>query len=214
MLIPCVEGVKVKINSRNHARKLRPIAKKEVLDPSEVARIEEVLTRVGKRVQLAAKMGVAESRISEYKAGKRRPTAEGWLALGRLALEFGLPDPFFFWHQARVDRQSLRLMANKITEDESHLTGDTIAIPRFRETERGREEAGPPVPLPLEFIPSPATTICLYVDDRSFGVVDAPRGLIILDTCILGAADVRPLQDHVVMVSYEPESQHTIGRKG
>jgi hypothetical protein len=66
----------------------------------------------------------------------------------------------------------------------------------------------------LEFVPNPGTTICLDISDESFGVVDAPHGLIILDTCVLGTADVRALDGRVVMVRYEPESPSVLNKRG
>jgi len=199
---------------RNSPRKVKVPPKQEVESTSEITRIKEVLAKVGKRVELAARLGVSESRISEFIAHKRLPTPEAWIKLGKLALDHALPDPFFFWAQAGIDRQTLESMADKAIEERLALAGKTFPISRFRETETGREEAGPPVPLPVEFVPSPRTTICLYVDEKSFSVVDAPRGLIILDTRILGTEDVRGLDGQVVMLRYDAKSPDVPFRTG
>jgi transcriptional regulator with XRE-family HTH domain len=170
-----------------------------------VPRIEEVLAKVGKRVELAARLGLSESRISEYIAGKRVPTSDAWLKLGRLALEYGLPDPFFFWSQAGLDPQTLRSMNAKVFEEQRSLMGETVPIPRFRATEQGREEAGPPVPLPKECIPNPSATICLSVrdDEQSAAIIDAPRGLFILDTSMEGTDRLENLWDRVIAIHFD-----------
>jgi transcriptional regulator with XRE-family HTH domain len=169
-----------------------------------------------RRVELAARIGVSESRISEYVAGGRKPTAEGWVALGKLALELGLPDPFYFWAHAGLDADSLQLMAGKIIEGRYRFAGETVPIRRVRETERGREEAGPPVPLPIEFVPNPLTTLCLSVDEKSSATGDSPRGLIILDVSVEGAENLAALWGHVVALNYAPEhgASYSPQRKG
>lgn len=174
------------------------------LSGTPIDRIKEVLAKVGKPVQLAAAIGVSESRIYEYMAGKRQPTPEGWLALGRLALEYGLLDPFYFWARAGVDTQALRSMAAKVQKKQYEIAGATVPVPRFRPTESGMEEAGTPVPLPTEFLPSPATTICISVDKRSPSVGNSPRGLILLDTSVEGDRWRDDLSGKVVMLDYRP----------
>jgi hypothetical protein len=164
-----------------------------------------LIDKVGTHAKLADSLGVSDSRIPEWIAGKRLPPADAMIALGRLALEHALPDPFFFWAQAGVDAQVLQSMADKVLEERYRFAGETIPVLRFRDTKKGREDAGAPVPLPAEFVPNPRTTICLSVDEMSSGVVDAPGGLYILDISIAGTTDVRSLHRQVVLVRYTPE---------
>jgi transcriptional regulator with XRE-family HTH domain len=198
---------------RKDSKTGKPLSKRQSEAGADFARIQEFLKRTGKRVELAAKLGVSESRISEYVSGKRNPTAEGWIALGKLALEYGLSNPFFFWAQASIDPQTLRSMADRIVEGQRRLMGETVPVPRFWETESGRKESGPPVPLPTEFMPNPESTICLLVDQRSDGIVDSPRGLVILDTSCQGVDDLEPLWDRVVVLRYAPTGER-LAEKG
>ncbi len=153
-----------------------------------------------KPAELARKLQVSDSRIPEWMAGKRLPSPDTLIKLGKLALEYKVPDPFFFWALAGHDAQTLRSMATNVVEDWYRAAGETVAIPRFRETKDGREEAGPPVSLPAEFVPNRLATICLLVDDKSTGITHAPNGLFILDTSVEGAEDLSHLWERVVMV--------------
>lgn len=171
----------------------------------EIARIKEVLAKEGeRRVRLAEKLDVSESRISEYLGGRRSPTREGWIILGKLALKHRLDDPFYFWEKAGIDRESLAWMAGEIRQPV--VEGKPAPIPRFREVAGGREEAGPPIELPLELVPDPSRTICLCVDENSIDAEGAPGGLYILDTFMRGTADIRACGKKVIMVRYAPES--------
>ena len=202
-ILPQVIGVKQKMKAPKQNRRA---TNADPPSPTPIDRIKEVLAKIGRPVQLAAAIGVSESRIYEYTAGKRQPTPEGWLALGKLALNYGLPDPFFFWARAGVDRQSLESMANKIIEGRSGplVKGEIIRVPRFRYTERGREEAGAPVPFAAEFVPDPANMICVIADEKSTALLDCPRGAILLDTSCEGTETLQALWNHVVLVERIP----------
>lgn len=162
--------------------------------------LKDGLDRVGKQSELAKLIGASESRIPEWMKGDRLPSPDTLINLGRLALERGWPDPFFFWALAGIDTQTLRSMADKVQKRQYELVGETVPISRFRYTEKGREEAGPPVPLPAEFIPNPEQTICLLIDEDSSGVASAPRGALILDISIDGTRNVVAYQERVVAV--------------
>jgi hypothetical protein len=151
-------------------------------------------------------------------AGKRKPTPEGWIMLGKLALEYGLADPFYFWAQAGVDRQALESMANKIIEGRSApmTEGETVRFPEFRETLQGREEAGPLIALSARFVPRPLSTIGLSVDEKATAVVNSPKGVFLVDTSIEGTDDLSALWGCVIVLrfpgtAYLPEGVY-IGR--
>ncbi len=162
------------------------------------------LLKVMTSARLSRLIGVADSRIPEWRRGLRLPSPDTLIKLGRVALEHKLADPFFFWALAGVDTEGLRLMADSVQKRQYELAGPTVPIPRFRETLSGREEIGPPIPLPTEFIPSPETTICSLISQQSLDVVDAPKGLFIVDTSVERAENLRDLWDRVVMIRFYP----------
>jgi transcriptional regulator with XRE-family HTH domain len=175
-----------------------------------INRLRTILGRMS-GAELARRLGVSDSRIPEWNAGRRLPSPDTLIKLGKFALELKLDDPFFFWALAGVDTHTLRLMADETVKWEYGIAGSTVPIRRFEETETGRVEVGPPVSLPAEFIPNPVETICVLVSgEPSAGqplsiVREAPRGLFILDTSVEGTEDLRPLWGKVVMLHYTAE---------
>jgi hypothetical protein len=155
---------------------------------------------------LAKLVDASDSRIPEWRAGKRLPSPDTLIKLGKVALEYKLPDPFFFWALAGVDTETLRLMAHKVQERRDQLTGPTVPISRFRETSQGREEAGPPIPLPSEFIPNPDSTVCFVVDKDASAVLDSPHAIFILDETDKNASNLLPFWGKVVFAEYDAES--------
>jgi transcriptional regulator with XRE-family HTH domain len=178
-----------------------------------IDRLEAVLQKM-KSAELARLLGVSDSRIPEWRRGRRLPPPDTLIKLGKLALERGLGDPFFFWALAGVDTQTLRRMAGNVHEEQYRTAGPTVPVPRFRYTESGREEAGPPVPLPAEFIPNVPRTICVLVDRASTAFIRAPSGLFILDTSLEGTQDLRALWDRVVIVGYAPRGPYPEWKEG
>ncbi len=183
-----------------------PATKKAPVNAETVARVKELLDMFGRRVRLAAAVDQNESRISEWLSGKRAPTPGDWIRLGKLALEYGLAEPFFFWEQAGIDSQTVMSMAGKIVKGQYELVGNTVPVRRFRFTEQGREEAGPPIPLPAEFIPNPASTVCIVTDDKATGVVDSPGAVFILDESEKDAPDLTPFWRQVVFARFDAEA--------
>ena len=147
-------------------------------------------------------LGVPQSRISEYLAGKR-PTAEMCVRLAKLA---PYPDNLWFLEQAGLKRDDILSAATKIMEGRSAppVEGEIVRVPRFRVTEHGREEAGPPIPLPTQCVPHPLATICLCLDEKSPRIGESPRGLILLDTSIEGTKWRDEFSGRVVMLDYMP----------
>jgi transcriptional regulator with XRE-family HTH domain len=160
------------------------------------------------QAELARALGITEQSVSGWKRGEATPSAEAFYRLGSLATRS--EDTIWFWKQAGLDDEKLLAAARKValeTLKDPELfiqEGKVVLIPRYRETDKGREEAGPPVPLPAECIPNAASTICFVVDNQSLGVVDAPRGIFIVDTSIEGTENLRDLQNKVVLLYYKP----------
>jgi transcriptional regulator with XRE-family HTH domain len=151
--------------------------------------------------ELARKIGASPSRTSEWLAGTRSPSSDALWKLGKLA---PFPQNVRFWELAGLTKEDILAAAQAIGE--SRLTrpkeGDMVLVPRFRETEHGREEAGPAVPLPSEFVPNPLVTIFLLVDEKSTAMRHSPHGLFIVDTSFEGAEDLSRLWGHVVLVQF------------
>lgn len=164
--------------------------------------LKEGLENVGTQTALAKLIRASESRIPEWMKGDRLPSPDTLINLGKLALERGWSDPFFFWALAGVDTHILRLMADKVQKKQYELAGETVPIPCFRETTDGREEAGPPVSLPVRFLPHPDLTVCLLVDERATAIVNSPQGLFIIDASVEGAEDLSALWGHVVALRF------------
>jgi transcriptional regulator with XRE-family HTH domain len=158
---------------------------------------------------LADALGVGQTVVSAWERGDNVPSSEAWVKLAGLAHS---PDNLWFLERAGLHRETIIAAATALAEDMlvRPREGDTVLIPRFRATEDGRQEAGPPVPLPAEFIPNPLATLCLVNDDESTGIIDAPKGLTIVDTTIEGTEDLASLWGHVVALYFTP----TPGRTG
>jgi transcriptional regulator with XRE-family HTH domain len=170
-------------------------------------RIKKVMAELGLNNQaaFARALGLRPTTLNAWMTRTSLPSPAAYMALGKVALS--VDDSLFFFEQAGLTEEVIRAAAAKIMKGRTGpgVAGEIIHVPRFRETEQGREEAGPPVPLPVELIPHPLATICLLVDEKSSGVVSAPTGLFILDTSVLGTANVLAHQERVVM-AYVPES--------
>jgi len=146
---------------------------------------------------LADALGLRQTVVSAWETGDNMPSCEAWVKLASVAPS---PDNLWFLRQAGLDREIIIAAAKTLKENIviRPKEGEMVLIPRFRETEHGREEAGPPVRLEAEFVPNPLATICLEVSGPS-DVVDAPHGLFILDTSLVATANVWAVQEQVVM---------------
>jgi transcriptional regulator with XRE-family HTH domain len=150
--------------------------------------------------EFAAKIPVARSRVSEWEAAKRAPSAEHLYRLGSIAP--APEDALWFWNQAGLGEQKILAAARKIATNAEGKR--TILIPRFRYVHQGREEISPPVPLPRAYIPNPRATICVSVDKESGGIADAPQGLFIVDTSVEGTESPLALLRKVIVFSFTP----------
>jgi DNA-binding transcriptional regulator YiaG len=152
---------------------------------------------------LADALGLRQTVVSAWETGDNVPSCEAWVKLASVAPS---PDNLWFLRQAGLDREIIIAAAKTLGENAMirPKEGEMVLIPRFRVTEHGREEAGPPVPLPSEFIANPLATLCLLTDAESTGVIDAPKGLTILDTSIEGTQDLTDLWNRVVALYFTP----------
>jgi transcriptional regulator with XRE-family HTH domain len=171
-----------------------------------INRVKSLIAELGSNAELAKASRVSDSRIPEWTGGKRLPSPETLIKLGKIALEHGMSDPFFFWALAGMDTRALRLMAEHVLETRYKIGGEKVLIPRFRWAGNEMEEAGAPVEFSAEFVPNPHTTICLYIDESSEGIGDSPRGAILVDTSAAGSQWREELSQKVVILDYSPKA--------
>ena len=165
-----------------------------------------------KQAEFAKRLHVTQATVSSWEAGDedRAPSAEAYFRLGTLAREQA--DRIWFWARAGLDEQTILAVAANLSKDrvkegkDLAEKGDVILVPRFRETMQRREEAGPPVPLPTEFIPNPGSTICFVVDRKATAIVDSPKAIFILDESEKDAPILLPFRGQVVFARYKPET--------
>ena len=169
---------------------------------SELRRQIEKLQGKAKQADFARILGVSQSRISDWYAG-RRHTAEMYLRLAKLA---PYPDNLWFLEQAGMDEQAILSAAEGLLKERSAapVEGEIFRAGRFSEIPQGGERAGPPIPLPKEFVPNPASTVCLVVDEHSRGQGMAPFGLYGLDTSVSGTVDIRAIRNEMIMIRFDP----------
>ena len=195
---------------KRRTKKKREIAK----------RVKALRDSIGtNQVEFAASLKVARSRVSEWEAGKRVPSPKHFYQLGSLAPK--IEDTIWFWDQAGLDEYKLLEAGRKVAGDRAKEgeplfeRREVVLIPRFRQTVEGREEAGPPVPLPAEFIPNPGSTICFVVDGKATAIVDSPKALFILDESEKDAPNLLPFWRQVIFASFKgrgtPDEQRESG---
>jgi len=157
------------------------------------------------QIEFAKAVEVGQPQVSAWELGTDSPSIGAWVRMAKLA---SYPENLWFLEQAGIDARALRPITAGIQKDDAMIsrpfweTGAVVPIRRFRATEQGREEAGAPVPLPKEFVPNPQATICLSVDEESTTMVDAPRGLFILDLSIEGIDDLSTMWGRVVILRH------------
>ncbi len=136
------------------------------------------------QVALAKLIVENPSRISEWLNGVRSPSSD---ALFRLAMEAEPPKSLWFLEQAGITEEKLIAVASHVLRGREGLStelaaeGDVVLVSRYRFTEKGKEQAGKPVPVASEFLPNPGSTICIQVDKTGDHVADSPTGLFLLD---------------------------------
>lgn len=136
--------------------------------------------------------------LNAWIKGASVPSPDAYMKLAMVARDVN--DSMFFWEQAGLTRDAIRNAAAMIESlSESH--GDMIPIPRIRET---GEPAGGPISLSSELVPGCSKPKALCVDEHSIGEGMAPFGLYVLDTSVLGTADIRALRNEMIMIRFDP----------
>jgi transcriptional regulator with XRE-family HTH domain len=167
----------------------------------------------GTQEEFAARVGAKQGTVSTWLRGDetRRPSADTLVRMAGLAPEPDLAGRFL--RLVNISDDTVFSVARKLKMDRFREAatlvqkGEVVLVPRYRYTVHGKEEAGPPVPMPAEFIPSVDSTICLLVDyESSTSVRESPRGLYILNSSCEGTEDLERLWGAVIAVDYQPKS--------
>jgi transcriptional regulator with XRE-family HTH domain len=154
--------------------------------------------------ELAQKLGVGRSAVSACEIGRIVLAPAALVKLAKLSP--AKRQRLFFLEQVGLNKEIVVDIADLAFEIrmEPPAPGEVIRVPRFRFTEDGRESAGDDVPLPSEFIPNPAATVCFISDSAAGQILHCPKGLVILDTTQEGTQDLTDLWEHVIALRYAP----------
>jgi len=163
----------------------------------------------GTQEEFAARLGFKQGTVSTWLRGDetRRPSADTLVRMAGLAPEPDLAGRFL--RLVNIPDDTIFSVARKLRTDRFKEAvplvekGEIVLVPRYRYTAQGREEAGPRVPLPAEFIPERDSTICIVVDEKPSRIVSSPRGLLLVDTSVEGAQNLALLWTNVVLVELE-----------
>jgi hypothetical protein len=170
-------------------------------------RIRKIMAELGfsNQAAFAKVLGFQPTTLSAWITAASLPSPDAYMTLGKMAPR--IEDSLFFWEQAGLTQGAILSAAAKIMEGRAVPVseGEIIRVPQFRETVGGREEAGPPIPLPAQFVPHALSTICLHIEENSPRVASSPQGLILLDTSVEGAEWREEFSGTVVMLDYSPK---------
>lgn len=194
------------------ARRKKARPKQQKRTPDWAKAFQDLYTALGCNTQedFAARLGFKQGTVSTWLRGDetRKPSADTFIRIAGRA-----PNPDLagrFLHLADIADEvifsvSRKLETGRIQEAGPLVQkGDVVLLRRFRETRRGREEAGPDIPLPVEFIPNPDSTICFVVDGEATAIADCPKALFILDESERDAPNLEPFWGQVVFARYDP----------
>lgn len=175
---------------------------------SEVAKRIKGLQSGKNQVDFAAALGVPQSRVSEWLAGKR-PTAEMCVRLAKFAREVSrYPDHLWFLEQAGVTQDDILSAAHQIGGERSipPKEGEVYRLPQYRMTETGIEPDGSLITFDREMLESESDTICLRVDYASDNAFNVPLGVHLLDRSMSGTRRLGLCFDQIAVVRYMPAS--------
>lgn len=159
-------------------------------------------------------LGVGQGAISAWELDDkaRAPSADAFFRLADLAKE--PEDKLLFLANAGLTPKTIQSAARRLEKDflEDHLEsstalevkGDVILIPRCRYTVQGREEIGPPVPVAVELIANPASTVCVVLETAGIG---RGGGFAIVDTVDSDSVNLASFWGQAVLAEFAPRSE-------
>jgi transcriptional regulator with XRE-family HTH domain len=162
------------------------------------------------QVDFAAALGVPQSRVSEWLAGKR-PTAEMCVKLAKFSRELArYSDHLWFLEQAGVTEDDILSASRQITGERSAppKEGEVYRLPQYRVTETGIEPDGSLITFDRGLLESESNTICLRVDGDSFSAINVPLGIHLLDRSMSGTRRLGPCIGQFALFRYMPASEH------
>jgi len=159
------------------------------------------------QAKFAELLGVQQATVSAWEVEENVPSPEAWLGLAKLAPD---PDKLWFWQQAGVDLEEMLSLSEKILKERGAApeSGEVIRRPRLRVTPEGKEESGPLVVLPAEFMPTSGSTKCFILDKTSASFVFARGDIVVVDASDVKVPDLAltPFFDKIVLMEFNAES--------
>ena len=197
------------------ARRKKPKLREQKSLPDWTKAIQELREALGGGTQekFAGRLRSKQCTVSTWLRGdeNRKPSADSLIRMAGLAPNPDLASRFL--RLAKISDEAIFSVARKLETDRFREAvplvekGEIVLVPRYRYTAQGREEAGPPVPLPAEFIPNQRSTICVVVDEAARGIVNAPRGTFIVDTSVEEAQELTQLWEKAVLLDFQLEDR-------
>ena len=151
------------------------------------------------QAKFADLLKVGQTAVSAWELDENVPSSEAWAKLGNLA---PYPENIWFWQQAGMDEDKVLSAAEKLLRERGApaKSGEIVRVPRFGPTPQGREETGPPLILPAEFVPNPGSTSCFILDEQSARLPFAPGDMLLVDGSQVKPQDPRPFWEKIVLV--------------
>jgi DNA-binding XRE family transcriptional regulator len=158
------------------------------------------------QVRFANELGVSQASVSAWESGKDVPSSASSLLLGLLTSG---PDREWFWAKAGdyLEAGKAAFESAQRARGAPPLAGEIIRVPCFLQAKRGRKDTGRLLPLPTEFVPNSALTICLVVDEAAANAMLPAGEFIVLDTSQANAEDLCSFWDQVVLAEFQTRKQ-------
>jgi len=160
-------------------------------------------------------LGVSQATVSAWERDDedRTPSADMYFRLAMLASR--PEDQASLLQKAGLTGSAILSAAERIRADRSAppSEGEIFRVAIVRCTTNGIEETGELFPVAASKVECESSTVCLIIDEYTFGLGEAPFGLYILDTSLAGAEDVGACKGWTV-VRYAPESSTLIVNEG
>ena len=162
-----------------------------------VRRIKDLQGKMN-QVEFARYLGVPQSRVSEYLAGKR-PTAEMCVRLAKLA---PYPDNLWFLEEAGLKRDDILSVAGNIASGQitSPTPGEIVLIAPFEGRTGKNGEPLPSIAYPAALLSEPLLTRYFIIDEHSRSYGFDVDDILLLDVSDNGAPDLMPFWEQTVLV--------------
>jgi transcriptional regulator with XRE-family HTH domain len=181
------------------------------------------ILRVGKRIKklreahgwtqakFAKNLGVSQGTVSAWESGKDFPSPTSWLALGKMA---PASDRFWFWQKGGMDLERMVSSADTFLKERKGRPkeAEVARVSWIQRNPDGTEHTGSLVALPAEFIPHPASTNCLLLDETYNGGIFSPGEAIVVDASQARLRTVAPFWGRLALVEFNPSPSEIAAR--